>query len=284
MTANELHAITRLLDDPDVSIYEQIEASILKIGTKIVPILETTWNNSENKLVNNRIEIIIDKINFSNILEEFNVWNSSRELDLLELMILINRLQYPMVNCSTVFQTIENQVKEIWLELNENLTAFERINIINKLVYEMWKFQSINDYTHDVFQYNFVSNLIEHKYGNQFSISCFYLILTEKLDLPVYPVLLEDQLILAYANSHKPPDQLDTDNILFYINPNEDGVVFDQSSIKSWIKKHKLENKASYYLPATSKQLAQAYINRLIDGYAVENDEKKIDFLSTLVV
>ena len=284
MTYSEMHALTKLLDDPDASIFEQIERHMIKVGYEIVPLLENTWNQSSDLLVRSRIEDVIDKINFTNILEEFNVWNQSRHADMLELMTLINRLQYPSVDCKPIQQLIEDQVKEIWLELNENLTAFEKVNVINKMIYEIWKYKSVNDYNHDMFQYNFLSNMMELKYGNQFSMACYYLIIAEKLDLPIYPVLLEDQLILAYLNTHKPAEEADLENIMFYINPNEEGVVFDESSIKKWVTKHKLDNQAQYYLPVSNKFLANAYINRLINGYEVEKDDKKVDFLTTLVV
>lgn len=284
VTYTELNAMTKLLDDPDHSVFEQLEISMLRAGYQMIPLLEIAYGESTNALVKTRIEQVIDKINFSGILEEFNIWNTSREADILELMILINRLQYPAVNCKPFENLIEDHVKGIWLELNENLTAFERINVINRMVFEIWKFKSVNDYSHDLFQFNFLSNLMEKSYGNQFSMACFYLILTEKLNLPVYPVLLEDQLILTYLNTHRPPEEAEFENIMFYINPNEEGVVFDESSIRKWVEKHRLENRAGYYLPVSNKQLANAYIERLIAGYEVEKDDKKIDFLSTLKV
>ena len=283
MTLSELHAITNLLDDPDVSIYQQIEDKIVKVGYRMVPLLESKWKTTEDILVRTRIEQVIDKINFSHILEEFNVWNCSESADLLELMMIINRIQYPVVDCRPIQLEIEEQVKEIWLEFNENLTGFEKVNVINKMVFEIWKYRSLNDHDGDVFKYNFMSNLMELKCGNQFSISIYYLILAERLNMPIYPILLEDQLVLSYVDTHKAQDQIQIEDVMFYINPNEKGIVFDEFSINSWVKKHDLENRAQYYLPVSNKQLVTAFINRLIQGYEMDNEEKKVNFLSTLI-
>ena len=282
MTMKEIHALSRLLDDPDGIIYDQIERKMISLGLKIVPVLENTWKNSSDILVHTRIEHIIDTINFNQIVDEFQVWNSKNDPELLDALMIINKLQYPNVNCDIYYNTIEEKVREIWLELNENLTAFEKVNVINKVLFDLWKFRTVNENAYDSFQYNFLSNLMELKCGNQFSIACLYLILAEKLDLPIYPVLLEDQLVLTYVNSHKPSDEIELDDILFYINPNEKGLVFDEFSIRKWVEKHGLDNQAQYYLPTTTKKLVDVYISRLISGYQEEQDNKKVAFLSTL--
>jgi regulator of sirC expression with transglutaminase-like and TPR domain len=282
MTTRDIHAMTRLLDDPDLIIYQQIEQQMIHLGHKIVPILEETWKNTRDMLVQNRIEHIIDSINFSDIIGEFNVWNNSSDPELMDALTIINRIQYPNVDCQIYYHQIDEKVRDIWLELNENLTAFEKVNVLNKVLFEIMNFRSVNENAYDEFQYNFLSNMMELKCGNQFTISCLYLLLAEKLDLPIYPVLLEDQLILAYVNSHKNTDDIILDDVMFYINPNEKGIVFDDFSIKRWIDKHKLDDKSSYYLPVDTKELVNIYINRLISGYEAEKDLKKVSILSSL--
>lgn len=282
MTNSELHALTLLLDDPDTLIYEQIAAKIISMGEQIVPMLENTWRNSENILVHSRIEQLVDTINFQLITDEFDVWNSSKHADLFDALMIINRIQYPNVDCTVYYNMIDAKVREIWLELNENLTAFEKVNVLNKVIFEFWNFKTVNEKAYDVFQYNFLSNLMELKCGNQFSIACLYLVFAEKLDLPIHPILLEDQLVLCYTTSRGRAEEIDTEDILFYINPNEKGTIFDSNSIRHWILKHELENKAEYYLPVNVKRLIEAYIDRLIGGFQQENDTKKITLLSSL--
>lgn len=282
MTHSELLALTRLLDDPDDLIYKQISDKIISLGENIIPLLQSTWGNSRDIVVNNRIESIVDAISFKSLFEEFAVWNSKVNPSLFDALVIINKIQYPNVNCKTYYYQIDDKVREIWLELSENLTSFEKVNVINKVLFNIWKFRSVNENAYDVFQYNFLSNLMELKCGNQFSISCLYLVLAERLDLPIYPVLLEDQLILAYADTHRPVEEIESDDILFYINPGENGAVFDMQSIKHWIHKHSLENNASYYLPSTTNKMVEKYIERLIKGYEDEKDSKKVAILSSL--
>jgi len=279
----EIQAMTNLLDDPDMNIYVQIEQQLIDIGYQVLPELENLWNRSNDHLVQSRIESIIDRINFNKILDEFNVWKSLANPDLIDALAILNKLQHPLVDCLPFYQIIENKTKEIWLEFNEHLTSFELVNVLNKILFEFWGFKSVHDNDQSAFQQHFFSSLMEKKSGNQYSIACLYLILAEKLKLPIYPVLLADQLILAYIKSNRLPGEIEVDDVLFYINPNEGGIMFDDNSIKSWIQKHNLDIDDRLYLPVDTKQLVNAYIGRMISGYEQTNQKRRAEFLKSLM-
>ena len=279
----EIQAMTNLLDDPDMNIYVQIEQQLIGIGHKVLPQLENIWNHSNNHLVQTRIEDIIDHINFNQILDEYNVWKSLGNPDLIDALSILNKLQHPLVNCHPFYQSIEEKTKEIWLEFNENLTSFELVNVLNKILFDFWGFKSVHDNDDSAFHQHFFSNLMDTKIGNQYSIACLYLILADKLKLPIYPVLLEDQVILAYVKSNKLPGDIKVEEVLFYINPNEDGIMFDENSIKSWIVKHNLEINDRFYLPVSNKDLVNAYIQRMKLGYEQTNHERRANFLKSLL-
>ena len=274
--------MTKLLDDPDNLVYDHIESKMIDFGQHVVPLLENVWRNSKDLLVQTRIEDIIERINFNKILDEFSVWKSLENPDLIDALAILNQIQYPNYDSATLYNQIEEKSKEIWLELNEDLTAIELVNVLNKIIYEMWSFRSVNDNDSDAFHYHFLSNILELKCGNQFSISLFYLFIAEKMDLPMMPVLLEDQLVIVYVNEHKRSGEITEEDILFYVNPNEEGLIFDDLSIRKWIMKHELKEKQSYFLPTDNKQVVKTYINRLISGYTANGSAKKAQFLEVL--
>lgn len=274
--------MTKLLDDPDITVYDHIEKKMVDFGKDVIPLLENVWRNSRDLLVQTRIEEIIERINFNKILDEFSLWKSLENPELIDALTILNQLQYPNYDTAQLYRQIEEKSKEIWLELNENLTALELVNVLNKIIFEMWSFRSVNDNDNDAFHYHFLSNLLELRCGNQFSISLFYLFIAEKMDLLMMPVLLEDQLVIAYLNEYKQADEVTGDDILFYINPNEGGLIFDDLSIRQWIMKHGLEEKSSYFLPTDNKQVIKTYIDRLIAGYTQKGAIKNVQFLETL--
>lgn len=274
--------MTKLLDDPDDSVYLHIQERFVHVGSEAVPYLESVWNQSQNQLVQLRVENIIERINFNVILEEINFWKSLENPEIIDGLSIINRLQYPNFDATLIYKSIDQFSKELWLELNENLTTFEIVNLVNRIIFDIWSFRSVADSEKDAFQYDFLSNLIEMKTGNSFSTSLFYLMIAEKSDLPFMPVLLEDQLVIAGVREVKKSHEMQQDDILFYMNPFEQGVVFDDLSIRKWILKHELESKESYFLPCDNKKVFAVYLDRLALGYEKKGDENKAQFLKDL--
>ncbi|MFN5830592.1 MAG: hypothetical protein ACK46R_07560, partial [Bacteroidota bacterium] len=74
MNTSELNALISLLDDPDEVIYEQISGQILSQGTTIVAELELAWENSKSVLQQQRIENLIQKIQFSATSDALTHW------------------------------------------------------------------------------------------------------------------------------------------------------------------------------------------------------------------
>jgi regulator of sirC expression with transglutaminase-like and TPR domain len=177
----------------------------------------------------------------------------------------------------------DGKTRELWLELNDNLTAFEIIHVFNKFIFDIWGFRALNEDLKDSFDYFFISNLMEFKCGNAFTLGSLYLILAAKLELPIKPVLLEDQLILAYLNTQSTFVVFKKEQVLFYINPYEDGAVFDETTINQWIAKYKMQRKDSYYLPTTNKDVIRIYLHKLMTGYLNGQEERKAELLTRLI-
>jgi hypothetical protein len=93
--SKEIAAIISLLDDPDPIIFEQISKKILSLGTTVIPMLESQWEQSLDALLQQRIEQLIHQIQYNTVKEELKTWASSGSFDLLSGFITIARLQYP---------------------------------------------------------------------------------------------------------------------------------------------------------------------------------------------
>ena len=63
---------------------------------------------------------------------------------MLEGVYLIAKYQYPDLRFEDVREKIEIVKKDVWLELNENLTALEKVKILNHIIFDIHKF-SLNN-------------------------------------------------------------------------------------------------------------------------------------------
>ena len=75
-----------------------------------------------DSLMQNRAERIIHEIQFNFTQVELKNWIYSPEKNLLKAWLLLSRFQYPDLDLASIALHIEQIVKEIWIELNDNLT------------------------------------------------------------------------------------------------------------------------------------------------------------------
>ncbi|MCF8230370.1 MAG: hypothetical protein K9J24_15595 [Bacteroidales bacterium] len=123
----ELNALIRLLDDPDENIYGQIREKIYTYGPEAIPRLEHAWENSFDNLIQERIENLIREIQFEGILSQMQNWRKNNSEDLLNGFLLMTRYQYPDVDTDKLSRQVAQVIQDVWLELNNELTALEKI-------------------------------------------------------------------------------------------------------------------------------------------------------------
>ena len=137
----ELKALIDLLDEPNESVFESIKKKILSYGSNVVPFLEDAWQNSFNDLIHERIENIIYKIRLEKTANELRSWSEKDENDLLEGFIIVSKYQYPDLEKEIILKKLEQIVKDAWLELNNELTALEKIKVINHIIFKVHGFK-----------------------------------------------------------------------------------------------------------------------------------------------
>ncbi|MCK4661586.1 MAG: transglutaminase family protein [Bacteroidales bacterium] len=284
MNEKELQALVNLLDDPNNEIFEVIQPRLLNQGTEIIPFLEKAWENSFNELFQQRIEDIIQKIQFSNTSNALSNWANTQSDNLLEGAYLIAKYQYPDIDYDDILKKIDIIKQDIWLELNENLTALEKIKIINHILFEIHGFRrnSTNFYSP---QNYYINNVLETKKGNPISLSIIYAVIAHKLNLPIYGINLPKNFILAYKDELVAKHAFEDDNdegVLFYINPYNKGAVFGKREIDFFIKQYKLEYQKSYFTPCSNKEIIKRLIINLIETYKNLGYPNKITDLEIL--
>ncbi len=288
MNKTEIQALISLLDDPDEEVFGHIKDKLLSMGNPIIPDLESAWENCFDTIIQNRIENIIHKIQFEATLKELIVWAKSKDQDLLEGSILISRYQYPDLDEKKLRKKIEQVKQDVWIEINQNLTALEKVKIINHIVFDVHSFSG-NTSNYHAPQNSYLNNVLESKKGNPLSLSILYTIIAQDLDLPIYGVNLPEHFILAYKDEeHILPVEHgdDADSILFYINPFSRGTVFGRKEIDAFLKQLKLPPDLVHYLPCSNVDMIIRMLRNLINsydrlGYAPKKEELTI-ILETL--
>ncbi len=280
----ELKALISLTDEPDERIFSELAEKILSYGTKAVPFLEEKWENSFDTLMQQRILNIIHKLQFNKINTELEQWVKSGSENLYDAFLIITRFQYPDVDEEEIKEKLEDIKRDIWLELNEGLTALEKVKVLNHIIYDVHGFTGNTENFHAP-QNSYLNTLLETHKGNPLSLGILYIIIARQLDIPVYGINLPEHFVLAYTNelAEEKLEFLDKNAVLFYINPFSKGAVFSKKEAELFIQQLKIEPLEMFFVPCTNLDIIRRLINNLIYSYDKIGETRKIKELETLM-
>lgn len=275
----EITALVKLLDDPDQEIYQQVEERLLEYGNEVIDYLENAWEHSLDSLLQQRIENIVHKIQFSNVKEDLNLWYQSGAFDLLQGALVINRYQYPDLDEEKVILQIEEIKREIWLGLQYEMSSIEKIKLINHIFYNIYGFSGNTKNHHDP-QNSYINQVLESKKGNQISLAIIYSTLAQKLDIPVYGVNLPQHFILGYIDESKREEQ--EFGVLFYINAFNKGAIFGKHDVDQFLRQLNLDPLPGFYAPCSNVEIIRRVIRNLISAYENLGSKEKVEELREL--
>lgn len=285
MSLKEVIALITLLDDPDEAVYSEVRNRFIILGPPAIPHLETAWENSFEALMQKRIEIIIHSIQFEALQKALKDWQMNESDDLLKGILLLARYQYPDLDESKIYKQIAQIKQDVWLELHDDLTALEKVKIVNHILFEVHQFGG-NITNYHAPQNSFINNVLESKKGNPLMLSVIYAIICKELNIPVYGINLPQHFVLAYVNDYANLIDVNnktlSNNILFYINPFSKGLIFSQKDIDQFLKQLNLEPDNKYYLPCSNIEIVKRCINNLVYAYEKLGYMEKLDELKRL--
>ncbi|NQX91522.1 MAG: hypothetical protein HRT74_05230 [Flavobacteriales bacterium] len=285
MSSAEINALITLLEDPDEGIFEQIKKALIQKGDPIVPHLEHYWKyNNYGPLFQDRIEHLLKSIKYQSTMDRLYDWKANEKNDLLEGALLINGYQYPEFDAEEIRGTISKIRQDIWLELNDQLTAMEIVNVFNHILYTVYGFEgNKKDFTSP--QNSFIADVLSSGKGNPLSLSILYQVLASQLDVPIYGVNLPNHFILAYLDeNHVGMDAGDVEDngALFYINPFSGGTIIHKNEIDDFLFHLNLPKKVKYYRPCANNDIIKRMLTNLIFSYTQQKKDQKVEELKAL--
>ncbi len=260
MNREEIQALLQLLDDPNVEVNQTVSTRILEQGPTILPDLEAAWEGSMDPMHQDRIINLIQEIQTRYNHNQLQKWVRTEQNDLMKGVFLISRYQYPDLEMKELEISLDRIKKDVWLELNNNLTALEKVRILNHIIYDVHGFtkNTKNFYSP---QNSFINQVLETGKGNPISLALVYSIIAQGLNLPIFGVNLPKNFILAYKDVLVPED------ILFYINPYNRGAVLGRREIEYFLKQQKIKPQESHFRPCSNLDILVRVLQNLINAY-----------------
>jgi regulator of sirC expression with transglutaminase-like and TPR domain len=263
-TNKEISALFHLIDDPDEDVFNAVSQKIVGYGRPIIPNLEHLWETTPDEQVQERIELLIHRLHYRDLTEDFHQWNVSGHHDLMLGSLLTCKFQYPDLSTIPVQQEIEKVRRNIWLELNNYLTPLEQVNIVTSILYSYYGLKG-NETNYQEPNEFLLHKTLEAKRGNQISNGILYLMLCELLDIPVRAVNIPKQFIIAYFKPGYSDENLPNPfhKIEFFIDPTS-GQVFTHQDVENYFKRIAVPPTGMYFKPQSNKKV----IRQLLEEFS----------------
>ncbi|PKP45953.1 MAG: hypothetical protein CVT94_16265 [Bacteroidetes bacterium HGW-Bacteroidetes-11] len=279
--SNQLHALISLLDEPDQGIFSKVRDQIFAYGSLAVPLLENAWESTFDTFLQKRIEDIIHDIHFNQLYVDLTNWAHFGNNNLLDGYILFTRYQLQNLDEAAIRQHIHKLRRDIWLELNENLTALEKVKVLNHIIFDVHKFKLSPTKSAEI-RYLLLNNLLETHSAYSISIGILYTLLAQSLDLPITGVMLPgERYVMAWMDTSGESKGIPP-RVMFYINPENSGGVFTRYEITSLLKHLKEPIRDHFYKPVSHQVIIDKMFELLSFLHINVGDPAKVEEIDHL--
>ncbi len=286
MSENEIRALITLIDDPDEDIYTEVRNRIVSLGGPVVADLERAWEVDDmGDLFRNRIEDILHTIHLAGVTDRLKAWRDGGCEDLLEGAMVISRYRYPDLDENKVKARLASIRQDIWLELNDHLTSFEKVRVFNHIFFQVHGFKG-NKRNYHAPQNSYLNEVLDSRKGNPLSLAIIYQVLAEDLGLPLRGVNLPNHFVLAYLDEDSiggaDSGQDGEESVLFYVNAFSNGDILGRSEINEFLEKLDIPPRPSFYSPCTNMDIIRRQLNNLASSYSKLGDPERAEDLGRL--
>jgi regulator of sirC expression with transglutaminase-like and TPR domain len=256
MSDNELKALVSLLDDDDEQVVSHVVDKIKTLGKDVIPYLEKEWENNFNPQVQQKIESLIHDLQLELLKQRFKQWYESEDQDLLKGLWLVATYQYPDLELETLKQELEQIYYEAWLEFKPDLYAYDQVKVLNGVLFNKLRFTANTKNFHSPGN-SMINVVLETRKGNPISLCVIYMMVAQKLKLPVYGVNLPNLFVLTYKDSANQ----------FYINAFNKGLIFSRQDIENYIHELRLTPQPSFFEPCSNLEIIRRVLRNLIMSF-----------------
>lgn len=279
MSAAEFEALVSLLDDPDANVYSNVSERLIAYGPDALPLLERKSEHVHDDWVQTRIKEISRKINFDQVHQSLHQWVVDGGNDLLEGALIVAKYEFPDLDEDQIRQEFGRFRTDIWIELNDNLTALEKVRVMNHIIFDVHGFKG-NAKNLTSPENSFINKVLDNRKGNPLSMGLIYCILAKDLHLPIFGVNLPEHFILAYLDENGSISNGEA--VLFYINAYNRGSVFNRPEVYRFLSSLNVEPKEHHILPCDNIKMVNRLVNNLMMSYDKAGDATRVDEMREL--
>ena len=262
-----------MLNDPDKATFDEVVDS-LTLDAEIIPTLELLWQKADNELAISRLDWLLRRAHINKLANLLMQW-IHREGTLLEGAWLVATHLYPDLTFEEVEKTVDGIVRDIWVNMRDDMKPHEQVELINSVFFGKYKMRG-DKRRNSAVDNIFINNVLRKRVACHIAMLILYHSVAEKLNIPIMPVMLFCALRLAYMSN-------DGESILFFIEPFDNGLIFDHATAKQIITRQGVPFDRRYIKMCPNELTIVGYKMEVTMVYKQKGMEEKVEEMYELL-
>lgn len=273
-----LKAMVQLLDDEDTNVFSHIESEFIKFGETITPKLKEVVKYFDDKLIQDRVKLIVNKINCIPIKEILKKDNIDSD-DIFDMWLRVSMICDPTLEYDYLKNTIIPSMKDLFKTIGaSHQNSDEKLLAVQKAIYSVFEFDgshSINKEDDvEYSNYYLLSYLFKTKVNNTISMALLYSALSKYAGLEVQAVNYAGYYAIRYC----------TRGQYFCVDTYNKGMIFTQEQVVTFLDKMKVDNNFMKYQTMTMKENFMNMLKALYVTLQHEQREDDAEIINTLLI
>ncbi|MBI1858895.1 MAG: hypothetical protein HYR97_07280 [Candidatus Melainabacteria bacterium] len=267
---SEIKAITKLLKTNDESTTSLLKEQLKTFDIKLLKEIEAEIPKGDDSLREGFLSLITE-IKREKLKEEFSRWSGNKLSTLEEGIFLIALFNNPLIDTENYSKILDKWSLELKQHLEKVKVPGDVTSIVNEINHFLFMELGFKGNKKDYYDpsNSFIDVVIDQKSGNPILLSIIYMLVTNKIGLPIKGVNMPAHFLVQYLDTFEP----------IYVDPFGQGEIVTREVCKDRIKSLKLEWQESYLTAPTDKQIILRVMQNLINIY---NDTGQVDLKECL--
>jgi regulator of sirC expression with transglutaminase-like and TPR domain len=238
------------------------------------PAYRNLLENPPDPGVASRAKIFLEETRLEDLKEAFRALASQGpDLDLERGTILLAQSDAPTLHDQTVPRALDRLAEGVEKELDaQEASSSREVMIIRRYLFERLGFSGNEENYYDP-NNSYLHHVLERKKGIPISLSCLYLFIARRLELPVYGVGLPGHFVVGHRT---PPG-------VIYIDPYHHGRILTRNDCIDIVRKRGIPFQEAFLAPTPSHQILTRMIANLVNVYTEQRRPEKALWLTQIL-
>lgn len=259
----QIDAILSLLDDPDPFVQGSIRTRLLELGDLAAPALRRVSLQSDEELARRNAEENLKEIGLRKFVAEMRgiiaEAPAGGDIDLERGAFAVALLRYPELRVSGYIQQLDTMASMLDHRLRGCDNGYMIVREMNHYLFGQLGFQGCRQERESYYdpENSFLNRVIDRRTGIPITLSVVYLLVGQRLGLPLHGVGFPSRFLVKYRSSGEE----------FFIDPFNNGAIINYSECRRFLRELNVDYRPEYLEPIDNRRTIARMLRNLMDIY-----------------